>query len=440
MKSSEYIQDDLETDPRWHLVQRVVASSAFSRSSRLSEFLLFVSKSTLQGETAKLNEQEIGVKVFGRSSGYLPSDDNIVRANASRLRQRLAEHFATEGQAEQLRIYLPKGGYVPEFTMASAHVPHEHADDGVPIDTQAPSPCEPAIADAPSPAFSRRTLLTVAALLVLLCAATAFWVHKSETGDAITSAQANSPSALFWASLFDTKAPTLVVPADSSLVLYETLTHHDVSLSQYINGDYRIRPDDGTDNLNTPKALAARRLTSMSDLDFAVAAAEKAEQANGRMNIKYARDLQMKDLKNSNIVLLGASSANPWVSLFENERKFSLVFDLNTRIYTIQNHSRLAGEFDTIKFSPGGPEHLAYALVAYVPNMTEGKHVLILEGSTIAGTEAASDFIFDASKLDALLFQHMKIGGSIPSFEFVLESNDFSGTTPNARVIASRFW
>ena len=59
---------------------------------------------------------------------------------------------------------------------------------------------------------------------------------------------------------------------------------------------------------------------------------------------------------------------------------------------------------------------------------------------SIAGTEAASDFIFDASKLDALLFQHMKIGGSIPSFEFVLESNDFSGTTPNARVIASRFW
>src|ERR1035437_7140099 len=127
MKSSEYIQDDLETDPRWHLVQRVVASSAFSRSSRLSEFLLFVSKRTLQGETANLNEQEIGAAVFGRSLGYLQAEDNIVRANASRLRQRLAEHFATEGKAEQLRISLPKGGYVPEFAKASAYVPQGHS-------------------------------------------------------------------------------------------------------------------------------------------------------------------------------------------------------------------------------------------------------------------------------------------------------------------------
>lgn len=111
--------EELQTDPRWQLVQRVVASSAFVRSSRLSSFLLFVSQRTIEGRTENLNEQEIGVKVFGRVEGYLQSDDNIVRANASRLRQRLEEYFATEGQFETLRVSLPKGGYIPEFAPVS---------------------------------------------------------------------------------------------------------------------------------------------------------------------------------------------------------------------------------------------------------------------------------------------------------------------------------
>ena len=82
---------EVQDDPRWLLVHRVVKSDTFARTPRLAEFLTFVSERTLTGRVNSINEQEIGVKVFGRESGYLQSDDNIVRVNASRLRQRLDE-------------------------------------------------------------------------------------------------------------------------------------------------------------------------------------------------------------------------------------------------------------------------------------------------------------------------------------------------------------
>ena len=223
-------------------------------------------------------------------------------------------------------------------------------------------------------------------------------------------------------------------------MLYESLANHDVSLAQYINGDYRTMPDDGSDDLKLPKALARRRLTSMADLEFAALVAGKVDQVNGKMIIRYARDMETQDLRRSNAVLLGGRYVNPWVSLFDNERKFSLIRDPNTRVLYVENHAPLAGEFDRMPFHPGEPQHLAYALVAYISNLTEGKHVLILEGTSIAGTEAAIDFIFDAPNLDALLAKHMKPGGTVPYFEFVLESNDFSGTATNAQIIAMHFW
>ena len=105
----------LGQDPRWSLVLRIVATSDFVRSPRLVSFLMFVAERSLNGEKGEINEQSIGVGVFGRPSGYDSNDDNIVRAHASRLRQKLDAYFQTEGAGESLRVSIPKGNYVPTF-------------------------------------------------------------------------------------------------------------------------------------------------------------------------------------------------------------------------------------------------------------------------------------------------------------------------------------
>ena len=77
----------LTANPSWELVQRIVASPPFSKSERLSSFLLFVCRFSLQGQNNKINEQNIGTAVFGREADYDTAVDGIVRTHASRLRQ-----------------------------------------------------------------------------------------------------------------------------------------------------------------------------------------------------------------------------------------------------------------------------------------------------------------------------------------------------------------
>src|SRR5882762_9736382 len=84
-------------DARQELVERVLASSVFVKSERLSSLLSFVCELALQGREKELNEQRIGEAVFGRSRDYDSSIDGIVRTQASRLRNRLDLYFNADG-------------------------------------------------------------------------------------------------------------------------------------------------------------------------------------------------------------------------------------------------------------------------------------------------------------------------------------------------------
>jgi hypothetical protein len=260
--------------------------------------------------------------------------------------------------------------------------------------------------------------------------------RRTHTSESI----ADVPSSHLWSGIFAAGNPTLVVPADSSLVLYRSLSHRDVSIGQYISGAYRVKTAAGTDDLTTAKALARLRLTSIADLEFVSRLVPKIQQTDRKIEVRYARDLRMQEFRESNVVLLGAHYANPWVTLLDGERKYALNFNQQAGIFTIQDHSQESGSVDLVKFHPGEPEGLAYALVAYVPNLSPGKHVLILEGTTIAGTEAAVNFMLESPDLDKVLAKHILSNGTVQNFELVLESRDFSGTSSTSKVIASRFW
>ncbi len=110
----------IEKDLRWKLAERLVATSGFVKSTRLSSLLLHIVQQTIHGKDRDLHEQLIGERVFGRPVGYDPRDDNIVRAHASRLRQKLEAYYREEGRDEPLRVLLPRGSYVPSFERADA--------------------------------------------------------------------------------------------------------------------------------------------------------------------------------------------------------------------------------------------------------------------------------------------------------------------------------
>ncbi len=107
-------------NPRWQLAMRIASSGSLGRSQLLSDFLLYIVDRSIRGRTDLITEQQIGVIVFGRTEDYDSSDDNIVRSYARKLRKRIDEYFATEGQNESLRIEIPRGGYAPIFSEYTA--------------------------------------------------------------------------------------------------------------------------------------------------------------------------------------------------------------------------------------------------------------------------------------------------------------------------------
>src|SRR5215470_19749159 len=102
-------------ESRRRQLERVLASSAFARSERLSRLLRFVVERHLEGRDTELKESLIGVEVFGRQPDYDPKLDSIVRSEAARLRSRLIEYYASDGSGDPVVIELPKGGYTPRF-------------------------------------------------------------------------------------------------------------------------------------------------------------------------------------------------------------------------------------------------------------------------------------------------------------------------------------
>lgn len=114
---------ELNLDPRAELVQRLATSSTFEKAHRLREFFLHISRCAIENRPEEATEQQIGIRVFGRSPGYNANGDNIVRSQARLLRLKLEHHFANEGKDEPLVISIPKGQYVPVFENRPAVVP-----------------------------------------------------------------------------------------------------------------------------------------------------------------------------------------------------------------------------------------------------------------------------------------------------------------------------
>lgn len=110
------------TSPDPELVLQALAgierSPAFGGSARHRRLLRHLVERALDGDWQALKESVIAVEVFGRSADrFDPRSDTIVRVEARRLRQRLAEHYRGAGRHDALHISVPVGGYVPVVQM-----------------------------------------------------------------------------------------------------------------------------------------------------------------------------------------------------------------------------------------------------------------------------------------------------------------------------------
>jgi hypothetical protein len=415
------------------LVNRIVTSQTFARSVRLSTLLTYVCDMALKGRDGELNEQRIGHAVFGRSPDYDSSIDGIVRTQASRLRQRLDLYFEQEGVEEPIRILIPKGGYVPVFT--PRRVEEEIRNPVLPqqpiVSNVTPGPV--------SNSLSKKQMLPWFLCALLAAAFTMLLVRSI-----MKTMPKPVPPHPLWSRIFSPERPTLEVPGDSGLVLSHVFDERNIPLNEYLVGDYRSESVNFSEHPLSPemKALrvefANRRYTSIVDLDAAATLAQIAISAHSSMQVRYARDLRPNDLKSGNVILIGAFEANPWVELFERNMNFVLQNNYKTRIFSVINRSPRAGEpthWDSIW---GDPQHRVYGIVAFMPNLGENGNALLVEGTSMAGTEAAWDFVSDDSELLPFLEKIRRPDGKIPHFELLLATQNMNSSAVHSSLLAWR--
>jgi hypothetical protein len=425
-------------DPRWQLVQRIVATPTFARSTFLTNFLVYVCDRELRGKVEEISEYQIGVQALGRPDNYNPGTDNIVRTDARILRKRLEEYFEGIGKEDPLRVSIPRGRYVPVF--------HENQRTG----TQTPAagaappdlPYTPTLDHLPvalPPAapgrrlgrfLARKTVLGVAAVLALVASAMALHSYRST--------QQNLSHQL-WTQVFSQGRQTLVVPADSSLGILENLTGHPVHLADYVTGSYltQLNSVSGIDARNWEN-LRTQRYTSVVDLNITVSLSHMPEFAPDGA-VRYARDLRLDDLKHVNAILLGSVHTNPWIELFQNQLNFSLEYHPEVDDSPVINRHPLTGESAVYKNAWADDSHRTYAVLALLPSLDQAGSVLLLEGLNMAGTQAAADFLLNQQALNPILRKTQRRDGSIRPFELLLETTSIGANAPEARVIAERY-
>lgn len=98
---------------------KILSSSVFSDSQRMTRFLRFAVEETLNGNASRLKEIVIGTEVFDRHAAYDPRLDPIVRVEARRLRAKLRSYYDSTGELDPVVIELPKGRYAPVFQLRS---------------------------------------------------------------------------------------------------------------------------------------------------------------------------------------------------------------------------------------------------------------------------------------------------------------------------------
>src|SRR5262245_14616705 len=101
-------------------LEAVLSSRSFQGADRSAALLRYIVGRTLDAQADHLKEYTLGIEALGRGESFDPRTDPIVRAEASRLRNRLERYYGSEGRTDSIVIEVPKGSYVPRFRERAA--------------------------------------------------------------------------------------------------------------------------------------------------------------------------------------------------------------------------------------------------------------------------------------------------------------------------------
>jgi len=424
------IEEPVDPELCWALLERVASSAQLKRATRLKELLFYVGHRSLKEGCGQVHEQEIGFKVFRRPDSYDTSVDNIVRTNVSDLRKRIEAYFNSEGSHESLVMDIPRGSYIPVFR-------YRQAGPNIDAESAAASELPDELQELPRALKRRRRMLAaiiVEALIALLLAAgcLTLWIQNRAVNRSLYAWQYKPAVAAFWSDFLGSSPDTDVVMPDTSFAMLQSISGKTFSFNEYLSRNYTSALQASDLSPDTRLALgliAARNLGTPSGFKLTQRILA-LDPLGKRIHAYYARDYMPALLKRDNVVLIGARIANPWDELFESRMNFFAKTE--NSVTSITNRAPNSGEQPVYSRT----DSVGYCTVAYLPNPSSGGGVLLMEGTSAEATEAAGDFLLSDDQLSN--FRNMLHVSRFPYFEVLLKISAVRGTPLTVTIQAYR--
>lgn len=417
----------LELDDRWQLVQRIVSSEGFQRAAQLRNILTYTTRSALLQPSEPVREYDIAVAALGRKPDFDPGSDNIVRVQISHLRRRLTHYFDTDGANEPLRVTMLKGSYIPTF------FPRPSAEEAQPAhavahgtEMEAAPPFEEPARRSP---WSLREVALAAACVLLSAVVAGLLLHQRSARNATASATAEvSTDNPFLSPLMANGQAVSIVLSDTSLNVIQNLLHAEVDVPTYLDGFGRqlLERMHDAEEREALTALASKRSTNFGEAAVAALLYARLSKAGSRTEVRYARDLHVRDFNEQNSIILGSPRSNPWALLFTEGNTYQFQRDTTTGEYSFFNTKPQPGQ--KTRFVPDithKPRMESYVDLSVRPNLTHTGSVLLVNGSDMQATESAVRFVL-AGSFPAALRDALRQAGDRP-FEVFMSSHHSDG-------------
>jgi hypothetical protein len=451
---TEVTHREISADERWALLERILNSRELKRALRLRELLLYIGSQSLKSGVSVIREHEIGAAVFGRSAEYDTSLDNIVRVNVTELRKRLCHYFEEEGARETILVEIPRGNYIPVFCrrpipiairtpIESLRRTPDTEGAGLGRPSSDTTDIEPEDHPAPPVAAEIRTrnrspwLLPLAVTSAfLLCGVIVLLWQNSLLRSQLHPWQSDPLRQAFWSEFFGSGDEVDIVTADTSLSLAVDLLKQPISLDDYLDYKYKTfadLPGLTPATRNALNLILDRNLGSVGDFQVVKRLLDIGARSPS-LKLASARAYTPERVKTNNVILIGSRASNPWVDLYKDRMNFSIEYDPDRHHSYVVNRAPESGELPIYELST--EQNRGLSVVAFLPNLSEHRYALIIEGTDSQATLAAGEWITSDEGL-AVFRQHAP-KGRFPFFEVLLKSSRLVGTPLRTEVTAIR--
>jgi hypothetical protein len=426
-------------------LERMLSSPLFSQSARCRKFISYVVMETLAGRGSQLKERTIGINVFERVHDYNTGDDSIVRVTANDVRKRISQFYRESGAAHQVQIELPRGSYLPEFSLPARRRGAKNPDkahwepNGKPLPAQAAAALAEE-AEEPQPAAShtiredlaahtihaepsrpvpaslihRHAMRWVAAAVLAATIAAGYWVWKKDV-------QAREPH--LWDAFSRARLPVLIC-----------LGEHDIA-------DSNAQPAAG------PQQVADLSIHKfMIPVDDATVVGSLANflgKSGIAFRIVAADQASLTDLRRQPVILIGGMDNRWTLRLTQGLRyRMTVAYPHGPDGFPVASIVDSGKTFDdgwAVDFAePVAAWKWDYALIARTDDPTTGVPVLIEAGLGNAGTLAAGELLTSGALTESLTRDSHC--WKKPSFEAVIETEIVDGRPGPPRILTLECW